>query len=180
MSFNIILIETGDVSIIGDTCGFIEDKDYVYISGFIDVATECFDTVMFSSTTFLVALHHDDKVIGGCGLSITNGLHIDALCVKPSYQNQGIGTRILNKAMEIGITLDTKKPDWIDLVIPYGNGVFPMSDKKQLTLEIDRYAKDYHKLVSFYTKNGYEVSSVPGMCEAYCRKTIKCQHKISL
>lgn len=172
MSFKIILIETGDVSIIGETCGFTEDKDDVYMSGFIDVATECFDTVIFFSSTFLIALSHDDKVIGGCGLEITNGLHIEALCVTPSYQNRGIGTAILNKVTEIAILLDIKKPNWTDLVIPYGNGVFPIHQKKHLTLEIDRYTRKYEKLAKFYKKNGYEIHSLPGVCEAYCRKPL--------
>lgn len=175
MDITIRIVEVGeysDVSLISKICGFVEDKDEKLLYDFESIALKCFDYVQFSSSTFLMAFTPDNIIVGGCGIAITNGLHIDCLCVEPVLQGKGIGTAILNKATKIGLILNIKEPKWIDLVIPYKNEVFPLDQKKQITLEIDRYSPKYKKNVNFYTKNGFQIVILPGMIDAYCRKLI--------
>ncbi len=172
MDVDVIVVELDEViSVIGEVCGYHMDQDDHIFNDIINIAEKCFDHVLFSSSTFLVAFSHDKTIVGSCGLSFTNGLHIDVLCVDPPVQNNGIGTAILTKALEIGNILNTTKPGWIDLVTPYGNGVFPMTQKNQLTLEVDRQSTNYKKLTAFYTKNGFQMATPPGML-TYCRKLI--------
>lgn len=179
MDVNVCIVEADAVSLMGEAFGFIIDTDMI-IYDFLTIADKCFDVCNTYTSTFLIAFSVDNKVVGGCGLSITNGLHIDMLCVEPALQSQGIGTAILKKALEVGEVLDHKYPSWTDFVTPYGNGVFPKAEKRQITLEVTKSSRDYNKNISFYAKNGFQVVSLPGMSEAYCRKPLKSKRTINL
>jgi len=167
-----VIVEGGThPSLIGQACGFIRDDDLVH--EFLKIAERCFDPVRLRclSSTYLVALSpEDDLVVGGCGVSITNGLHIDMLCVDSLRRNRGVGTAIVDAAARIGESLNEKCPDWIDAVTPYGNGVFPDGERRQLTLEFDRGRS--RLLHRFYAKNGFEIHSFPGATEFYCRRSL--------
>jgi ribosomal protein S18 acetylase RimI-like enzyme len=170
-----IVVLSDEPDIIGKVCEYITDKDDKIISDVIDLSYKCFN-ISYCTPTIIVAFTNtkESKIIGFCNIDFTNGLHIESLCVDKDYRCRGVGKSIIYKVLQIGQTLNKKKVSWIELLEQYGNDIFS-DDKKNnfVTLEIDKCAINYQKLLSFYTKCGFEIIVKPVFTYAYCRKIIK-------
>lgn len=166
---SVALVESGAPSLVGAVCGFVsDDRLLCELFGIADARFDGAGCCSYLSSTFLVATDRKGAVVGGCGISIQNGLHLEALCVAQEASNGGVGTAIVEEAVRIGRLLNEKRPGWVEAVVPYGNDAFPDDERRQLTLEVHRDS-EYKR---FYTKNGFEMYAVPGVSTLFCRRAL--------
>ena len=177
-SIKIVNLSEGS-TVITEICDTINDNDdYEIGNNALDLAYKCFDNLPllnFLSDTIVAAFTKEtkSKLIGFCSLEFTDGLHIESLCVDINYRKIGVGKSILDTVYEIGKTLNNKKHNWGELLEIPKNNIFTVNiELKYITLEVNRNICNYKKLIEFYTKYGFEMSTVHGYSNSYFRKLI--------
>jgi len=172
--FYISIVTDGRDPIIQNTCDNVLDKDGSIMDDAQCLVEECFGQFNYSNACIVARTVTEDQTVGYCSLDFTTGLHVEALCVDKHYRSHGIGTAILQAVEQIGKTLNSKYPNWVDMLHPYGNGVFLKTrNVNYVTLEVDKGADNYYDLIRFYRDRcGFEMAGALGFGSAYFRKEI--------